>query len=112
MMDIIEYNRIMARPVFGDGKCWAVKRARAPPAQEPRYMGMLTKEVELVGRAYDPDPRYTFENGVLEGLDYDFTVVPCASSNKPNTNTRGGKRRSIRKTRRSRKSRSTRSVRK
>jgi hypothetical protein len=31
----------------------------------------------LIGRAYDPDPEYTFEKGKVIGLGLKFTEVPC-----------------------------------
>jgi hypothetical protein len=62
--------------VVGDGKCWEHKGT---------YMGKYTS-FRLVGRPYDPDPEYTFENGIVSGLGLKFTEVPCVDSKK------GGKR--------------------
>ena len=51
--------------VIGDGKHWK---------HMGKYMGKYIK-FELVGRMYDPDPEYTFENGKVYGLGMCFTVV-------------------------------------
>jgi len=40
---------------------------------------------ELVGRPYDPDPEYTFENGVVSDLGLKFTEVPCEEIKKGGT---------------------------
>ena len=42
-----------------------------------KYMGKYLS-FQLVGRAYDPDPEYTFEKGVLTDLGLMFTeIVDC-----------------------------------
>jgi len=51
----------------GDGRCWS---------HDGKYMGKL-KSFKLIGRAYDPDPEYTFEKGKVIGLGLKFTEVPC-----------------------------------
>lgn len=51
----------------GNDKCWS---------HDGKYMGKL-KSFKLIGRAYDPDPEYTFEKGKLIGLGLKFTEVPC-----------------------------------
>jgi hypothetical protein len=53
--------------IIGDGKCWK---------HMGKYLGKYIR-FELVGRMYDPDPEYTFENGVVYGLGMKFTEVPC-----------------------------------
>lgn len=41
-----------------------------------KYMGRYDN-MKLVGRAYDPDPEYTFELGVETGLHLRYTRVAC-----------------------------------
>ena len=53
--------------VVGDGKCWKHKG---------EYMGKYLS-FQLIGRPYDPDPEYTFENGVVSDLGLKFTEVAC-----------------------------------
>lgn len=72
--------------VIGDGKCWKHKG---------KYMGKYLS-FKLVGRPYDPDPEYTFENGVESDLGLKFTEVPCEEKKG---GTRKNKRRVGRKNR-------------
>ena len=39
-----------------------------------KYLGRYLS-FKLIGRIYDPDPEYTFEHGVVSGLDLKFTQV-------------------------------------
>ena len=43
-------------------------------SHEGRYLGKYLS-FKLIGRIYDPDPEYTFEHGVVSGLDLKFTQV-------------------------------------
>ena len=57
--------------LIGDGKYWNHKG---------KYMGKYVS-FNLVGLDHDPDPEYTFEKGVVSGLDLKFTEVPCETAN-------------------------------
>lgn len=84
-MDITPGNNL----VVNDGKCWKHKG---------KYMGKYLS-FRLVGRTYDPDPEYTFENGVVSDLGLKFTEVKCEepkTGGKRNTRKRGGKKRNNR----------------
>jgi hypothetical protein len=58
--------------VIGDGKCWK---------HMGKYMGKYIK-FDLIGRTHDPDPEYTFENGVVSGFGIKFTEVSCEEAKK------------------------------
>jgi hypothetical protein len=58
--------------VVGDGKYWKHKG---------KYMGRYLS-FKLIGRPYDPDPEYTFENGVVSDLGLKFTEVPYEDPKK------------------------------
>jgi len=58
-MDIIPGSELVI------GKCYS---------HAGKYMGVYLS-FKLVGRVYDPDPEYTFENGVVDGLGLKFTFV-------------------------------------
>lgn len=61
--------------VANDGKCWKHKG---------KYMGKYLS-FKLTGRPYDPDPEYTFENGVVCNIGLKFTEVPCEDAKKGGT---------------------------
>jgi len=60
-IDKIDANTL----IIGDGRCWSHKQ---------KYLGKYLR-FQLVGRVYDPDPEYTFENGTVTGLNVKFTEV-------------------------------------
>jgi hypothetical protein len=69
-----------------DGKCWSHKG---------KYMGKYLS-FKLVGRAYDPDPEYTFEHGVVSDLGLKFTEVKCAETKRGGTRKKIGRKRNNR----------------
>jgi len=71
-------------------KCWTHKK---------KYLGKY-KSHAMVGRVFDQDHQYTFENGVVTGVGLKFTETACVPSlkkgGKRNTKKRIGRKRSSR----------------
>jgi hypothetical protein len=86
------------KDVYGKDECWY---------HNGKYMGKLLSK-GVTGRAYDPDPEYTFECGdTVSGLGLTFASGYCQPC--PNS-TKGGKRKTKKRIGRKRKNRSKRNL--
>lgn len=77
-----------------------------------KNMGKFIK-FELTGRPYDPDERYTFENGVIDDgrfhqREREFTLVQCSGGGARRKRVTRKRVSTLRKSRRTRKNRATR----
>lgn len=97
-MDRVPGNKLVIR----DGKCWSHKG---------KYLGSYTR-FGLTGNPHDPDPEYTFDEGVVSGLGMMFTEVECKGPTKENKNRNKNSIGKSRKTRKSRRNRTNRTNRK